>query len=416
MDRTELAFIDRFLAEHLDELVAFRRALHAHPELSWQEYETTERIAGRLRVAGLEPRVLPTGTGVICDIGDPLPPGDGVHPDGGGRAPIVAIRGDIDALPLDDEKDEQAAPYRSQVPGVAHACGHDVHTTVALGAGLAWAQYRPGGRLRLLFEPAEEVVPGGAPHVIAEGGLDGVAMIFGVHCDPRFDAGQVAVRAGAITAAADSVEVVLIGPGGHTARPDETVDLVRVAGRVAIEVPDRARELAARHGELRVVFGAVHAGEAPNVIPTHARLRASVRTPDRAVWDRAGEIVRAALDSVVAGTGAEVRVDYTRGVPPLVNDAAATALVGDAAAAILGPAAVREAHRSAGADTFAWYLERVPGCYVRLGTHTPGDDRPRRDLHAGTFDVDEHAIAVGVRTMLAAARAALVQPPPVPRG
>jgi amidohydrolase len=390
IDRSDLSFIDRFLADHLDELVAFRRTLHAHPELSWHEHATTERIAERLRVAGLEPRVLSTGTGLVCDVGE-----------GGG--PVVAIRGDIDALPLDDEKD---VPYRSQVPGVAHACGHDVHATVTLGAGLAWARHRPGGRLRLVFEPAEESVPGGAPQVVADGGLDGVAVIFGVHCDPRFDAGEVAVRAGPITSAADSVDITLTGPGGHTARPHETIDLVPLAGRVAQQLPGRARELAALRGELLLAFGAIHAGEAHNVIPTHAVLRASVRTPDPALWAQAEAIVREALAELTGGSGAQVDCTYTRGVPPLVNDPDAAELVVGAARAILGPSAVREAQRSAGADTFAWYLEEVPGCYVRLGTHTPGDDRPRRDLHAGTFDVDERAIAVGIRTMLAAAVAA----------
>lgn len=383
--------VDAFLNDHLAELIAFRRALHAHPELSWQEFETTERIAERLRVAGLEPRVLSSGTGLICDIG----PSEG---------PVVAVRADIDALAMDDEKD---VPYRSQVRGVAHACGHDVHTTVALGVGLAWANHHVRrGRLRLLFEPAEEQVPGGALQVIADGGLEDVVAVFAVHCDPHVDAGAVALRAGPISSAADSVEIELTGPGGHTARPQETVDLVRVAGQLADRLPDLVAQRAAEWGHLLCVFGAIHSGDASNVIPTTARLGGSVRTPEREVWKRAEEIVESCAAELLRDTGARWDVTYRSGVPPVENDPAATELARDAAARALGAARVGEAARSVGGDTYAWYLEEAPGTYIRLGVHGPDGEGPRHDLHAGSFDVDERSIATGIRVLLASALAA----------
>lgn len=386
------AVVDAFLDGHGDELVAFRRQLHAHPERSGEEQATTEAIASRLQVAGLVPRVLARGTGLVCDLGD----GDG---------PAVALRADIDALGMDDEKD---VPYRSQRAGVAHACGHDVHTTIVLGAGLALTSILPTlprpGRVRLLFQPAEEMVPGGALDVIAEGGLADVGMVFGLHCDPRLARGTVGVRDGAITSAADLVTLHLHGPGGHTARPERTVDLVHVTGVVA---NDLAAELHSDEPHLDLVFGAVAAGDAANVIPSTATLRGTVRTRDRDAWDRAPHALRRALERVVAPTGATFEIEHGRGVPPVVNDPGATELFAAAARATLGDDAVLPTEQSAGGDDFAWYLDQVPGTYVRLGVHGPDDVSPPLDLHVGTFDVDEGAIAVGIRVLVAATLRAL---------
>ena len=388
--------VDEFLASRGEELIAFRHHLHAHPELSHVERETTKLVAERLRVAGLSPQVLSSGTGLVCD----LCVGDG---------PVIALRADIDALGMDDTKD---VPYRSTVPGVSHGCGHDLHTTVMLGAGLVLARraresgaalpFRDGVGVRLIFEPAEESVPGGAVTVIEDGALDRVAAIYGYHADPKLDVGTVGVRVGALTAAADVLEIVLTGPGGHTARPQLTVDLVSVAARVAHELPQR---VAARGGEgrpLALVFGALQAGHAPNVIPTRAVLRGSVRTPHRGAWAQAESIVHHELEEVLRGSGAEVELRYQRGVPPVVNDPQAADVVRSAAAAVLGAEAVVEPPRSNGGDSFAWYQERVPGCYVRLGVHDPASGQPRLDLHSGRFDVDDRAIEVGIRVMVRA--------------
>lgn len=289
------------------ELVAFRRDLHMHPELGNQEFRTTAAIKARLEQAGLEPRVLAIGTGLVCDIG---PRDSGV--------PMLALRADIDALPIPDTKSDCA--YRSTVPDRAHACGHDVHTTVVLGAGLVLARLHEQGLLprpvRLLFQPAEEILPGGAADAVECGVLEGVGRIIAVHCDPKVDSGRIGLRVGPITSACDRLEVSLDGPGGHTARPHLTTDLVTAAARVATDVPALvARRMDARSG-VSVTWGRIESGHAPNVIPQHAELSGTVRCLDLDAWRRAPDIVHAAIDEVAGLYRAKTVIDYVRGCRP----------------------------------------------------------------------------------------------------
>jgi len=384
--------LDRWLAAHGAELVSVRRHIHSNPELSGEEFATADYLAARLAAAGLEPRFLPKGNGVICDIGEP-----------GDRT--VALRADIDALPLPDVKD---VPYRSTVDGVCHACGHDVHATVALGAGLMVASLAEQGllpgRVRILLQPSEERFPSGAPEVIDAGGLDDVSAIFAVHCDPRLPTGLVGVRSGPLTAAADQLEVKLTGKGGHTARPHLTTDLVNALSRVVLDVPALlSRRIDPRAG-VSLVFGAIHAGQAANAIPQTGYARGTVRVLDRNAWEEVPDLLKELVQHAIAGTGAEADVEYTRGVPPVVNDRMATATMAGAAAAALGSDKVVETPVSMGGEDFAWYLEHVPGAMARLGVGRPGD---QLDLHQGSFDIDERAIAHGVRTMVHTALAAL---------
>ncbi|MFF9477776.1 amidohydrolase [Streptomyces sp. NPDC014733] len=388
------------------ELTAFRRDLHMHPELGNQEFRTTEVIRSRLEAAGLRPRVLSLGTGLICDIGtDPadITRVDIEEGDGPAARPLLALRADIDALPIPDTK---TVAYRSTLPNRAHACGHDVHTTVVLGAGLVLAELARKGQLpypvRLLFQPAEELVPGGAPDTIEAGVLEGVGRILAVHCDPRVDAGRIGLRTGPITSACDRLEVALDGPGGHTARPHLTTDLVTAAARVAVDVPALvARRVDARSG-LAVTWGRLDAGHACNVIPQHAELSGTVRCLDLAAWRRAPDLVHAAIDEIATVHGAKSQITYVRGVPPVVNEAASAQLLHDAMTARYGPAAVEATEQSLGGEDFSWYLEHVPGAMARLGVRVPGSN-DRYDLHRGDFDVDESAIRTGVELFTAAA-------------
>lgn len=384
--------LDDWLAAREQELVAFRRHLHTFPEPSRQEHATTELIAERLRVAGLDARVLRLGTGLICDIGP---------------SPRVALRADIDALAMPDDKD---VSYRSQHPGIAHACGHDVHTAIVLGAGLYLAERWPEETrgLRLIFEPAEELVPGGALDVLADGGLDGVDRVFGLHCDPKLAVGRVGLRVGAITSAADMVVIQLFGPGGHTARPDETVDMVALAARIVNELPGCVAARLGAEAPVRVVFGALHTGDAANVVPAHAELRGSVRTPVTALWDRLPSVVEEEVAALVAAAGATCTVSYSQGVPPVTNAADAIEEVRRGVMAQLGDAAITEAVQSWGGDDFAWFAREVPSAYIRLGTHDPTDGGPMLDLHAGHFDVDERAIAIGVKVLVGAVEQHLI--------
>lgn len=375
------------------ELIEFRRDLHMHPELSNQEFRTTAAIKGRLEKAGLRPRVLDSGTGLICDIGE-----------WDGERPMLALRADIDALPIPDTKSE--CSYRSTVPDRAHACGHDVHTTVVLGTGLVLAELHRRGQLprpvRLLFQPAEEVLPGGALDAIECGVLEGVGRFLALHCDPKVDAGKVGLRVGPITSACDRLEIALDGPGGHTARPHLTTDLVTAAARVVTDVPAVvARRVDARSG-LSVTWGRIESGHAPNVIPQHAELSGTVRCLDLDTWRQAPDLVVAAIDEVANLHRAKSEINYVRGVPPVVNDQDSTELLRAAMTARRGADSVESTEQSLGGEDFSWYLEHVPGAMARLGVRVPGD-RIGRDLHQGDFDVDESAIQVGVELFTAAA-------------
>ncbi|WP_206306502.1 amidohydrolase [Streptomyces malaysiense] len=378
------------------ELVAFRRDLHMHPELGNQEFRTTAAIKERLEKAGLRPRVLATGTGLVCDIGVT----EGERP----AVPVLALRADIDALPIPDTKTD--CPYRSTVPDRAHACGHDMHTTVVLGTGLVLAELHDKGLLtrpvRLIFQPAEEVLPGGALGAIGDGVLNGVGRILAVHCDPRVDAGRVGLRHGPITSACDRLEVALDGPGGHTARPHLTTDLVTAAARVAVDVPALiARRVDTRVG-LALTWGRIESGHAPNVVPQHAELSGTVRCLDLEAWRHAPDIVHAAIDEVATMHRAKSEINYVRGVPPVVNDKGSADLLRRAMAARRGRDSVESTEQSLGGEDFSWYLEHVPGAMARLGVRRPGE-RTVRDLHQGDFDADEHAITVGVEMFTAAA-------------
>ncbi|TFV64234.1 UNVERIFIED_ORG: amidohydrolase [Bacillus sp. AZ43] len=382
------AAVDDWVAAHHQQLVATRRHLHAHPELAFAEFETTSFLEQRLRAHGLMPRRLPTGTGLVCEVGS----GD----------PVVVLRADIDALPLADLKD---VPYASTREGLCHACGHDVHTTVVLGVLVALAAMDGlPGTVRAVFQPAEETVPGGATEVVASGVLDGASRAFALHCDPSVPAGKIGLRTGAITAACDRMDVTLTGPGGHTARPQLTVDLVDALGRLITDLPGLlSRQVDPRAG-MSLVWGAVNAGVAANAIPQRGQLRGTVRVLDREAWKDAEDLMRALVERVAATTGAEVDVDYIRGVPPVVNDPRSVALLRNAALETVGTDNLVLSPQSMGGEDFGWFADVMPIALARLGTH--GGGAPL-DLHRGTFDVDERALGVGVRLLARTALHAL---------
>lgn len=375
------------------ELVALRRDLHRHPEPSWQEHRTTEVLFDRLVAAGLGPRIPRSGTGVICDIGR-----DG---------PMVAIRGDIDALRLLDLKD---VPYRSTLDGVCHACGHDLHAAAALGAGLALAQVlgdddAPPGRVRLILQPAEEAIPGGATALVAEGVMDDVAAIFALHVDPSRPVGTVAVSAGPVTSTADQVDIRLHGPGGHTGRPHLTADLAHIAARVVVDLPLGLSRLTDARDGVNLTFGSIQVGDAANVVATDARLQGSLRTTGRGAWEAAPPILRSLVAAIVEPLGATWSMEHQRGAPPLVNDPWAVGIVEAAATAVLGAGCVGPTMQSGGGEDFSWYGEHAPMGYARIGVAAP--DTARVDIHAGTFDLDERAVPLAARILATTALAAL---------
>ncbi|MGH8962152.1 MAG: amidohydrolase [Jatrophihabitantaceae bacterium] len=373
------------------DVVSIRRDLHAHPELAFAETRTSALIMRELQLLGLAPRALRGGTGAVCDIGT--------------SGPLVALRADIDALPIADLK---TVPYRSTVDGVCHGCGHDAHTAILLAVAAELVNAELSGRIRLIFQPAEETQPGGAPTAIADGVLDGVERIFALHCDPRLETGRIGLRVGPITAACDHLEVVLSGDGGHTARPHLTADLVYAIGRVITELPGMLSRRVDPRAALSLVWGAVDAGRAANAIPMSGRLSGTLRVLDRDAWDAAGPLVCELVEQLVAPSGAKAETTYIRGVPPVVNDAAAVDLQRAAVREALGAGALADTEQSMGGEDFAWYLGTVPGALARLGVRRAG--AAPFDLHQGTFDIDEAALAIGVRYTVALARAALARP------
>ncbi|WP_426247043.1 amidohydrolase [Nocardioides sp. LHG3406-4] len=385
--RDASSVITELVDKYADELSELRRDLHAHPELSWAETRTCDQVVGHLDGTGWVVRRL-DGGGVIADLGT----GEG----------LVALRADLDALPVDDLTQD---PWASTVPGVAHACGHDVHTAALVGAGLALAEVeRAGllsGRVRLLFQPAEEVMPGGALHVMGAGGLDDVDHIYGLHCDPTLDVGQVGLRVGPLTGAADALSVRLSGSGGHTSRPHLTEDLTFALGKVITELPAiLSRRLDPRAG-VSVVWGRVRAGSAHNVIPGTGEVAGTVRMLDAVAWADAERTIRSLVGHIIAPYGVTAEITYQRGVPPVVNGPQQTKVLATAVESVLGVPGHVPTTQSLGGEDFGWYLDRVPGAMGRLGTRTPGG--PTFDLHQGNLRIDERATAIGARVLAEAA-------------
>lgn len=373
------------------ELIRFRREVHQNPELSYLEKKTTERIFRTLTDAGLSPKHL-KGTGCYVDIGEgPL---------------AAAFRADIDALPIQEETD---LPYASCKDGVMHACGHDIHQTVMLGLAIALHRLNQelplGARIRVIFQPAEEQLPGGAVDVIAQGILKGVPRAFALHCEPKVDVGKIGTRIGAITSASDTIKISLKGRGGHTSRPHLTEDLVYALSQIAINVPAvLSRKTDVRSGVL-VVWGQMEAGVAPNAIPSTAFLAGTMRCLDADVWKQAGTMLDEVVEQIAAPYGVEVELEHFRGVPPTVNTEDEVAMIESACRAEVGEDSVVLVEQSMGGEDFAWMLQEVPGALIRLGTRTP--DGPSYDLHRGDYAPDEGAIEVGVRVMAATALRAI---------
>ena len=375
-------FINEWFNAHRAEVIAWRRHIHRHPETANQEVETTNFLASILQDYGLEPQRFPQ-TGLMVDIGPDTELGR------------LAFRADIDALPVTEVT---GLEYTSEVPGKMHACGHDVHTTVALGLACALADFQrvhalPLG-IRVIFQPAEEVWVGGATDVIEWGALEGVHSIFAIHAEPKLRVGRIGIRAGAITSATDVVELNIKGPGGHTSRPHLSADVVYALGKVITELPSLlSRRVDPRTGTV-LVFGQVNSGYAPNAIPETGSLTGTMRTADIGIWRDMQSLFTELVDQILAPVGVEHELTYNRGVPPVLNDDVATALLASAAQSI-DPQAVVQAPQSSGGEDFSWYLEKVPGSMARLGCWS--GEGEQHDLHMGDLIVDERAIGVGIK-------------------
>lgn len=374
--------LEQTLADVLPDLLLLRRHLHRHPELSGHEQQTAALVAGELRACGWQVREGVGRTGVLAELG----------PQG---APLVALRVDMDALPIEERTE---LDYASSRQGLMHACGHDIHTAVGLGVArlLASVGERLRSRVRLLFQPAEETAQGAA-WMKADGAMDGVQALFGVHVFPSLPVGTVGVRSGSLTAAAGELEIEVLGESGHGARPHQSTDAIWIAARVVSGLQEAiSRRLDALHPVV-VSFGRIEGGKAFNVIADHVRLLGTVRCLDLELHAQLPGWIEETVQALCRGHGGEARVHYRTISPPVHNDPALTALVAEAAVELLGRERVQWLEQpSLGAEDFAELLSGTRGTMFRLGVAGPDGCTP---LHSNTFTPDEDCLAVGVRLL-----------------
>ena len=383
---SELGFSD----EDRQLLTQLRRDLHRHPELSWQEVRTQERLSRALREGGIDQIMPAARTGIVVHV-----------PGRDAGAPAVAVRGDIDALPITEAT---GLEFASEQAGVMHACGHDVHASWAVGAALLLARSPAAGEVRVILQPAEEVGEGAAA-ILASGALDGVHAIFGAHVDRRFAVGEVVAQEGPLAASTDTFTIVLHGAGAHGARPQESADPVVGAAQliVALQTIVSRRLDPALPGVVTV--GAVHAGRASNVIPELAELAGTIRatTPDsRALLCRELERMTHAV-AATHGLRADVRI--SEGTPPVVNSRDGAVWAAQAVRDVLGGRAlVPLGTTNMGGEDFAFYLEKMPGCFLRIGARESGGERIA--AHSPRFYAAEDALFIGAAVLAQSARVA----------
>ena len=371
-------------APHIDQglferIVAMRRDLHRHPELSGKEHRTHARIVEYLKALGVRYRTI-AGTGIIAEFPGKITDG-----------PCVALRADIDALPI---VEETGLPFSSGESGVMHACGHDGHTSILLGAAsLIAADQERLLPVRLLFQPAEEIGLG-AKMMIAEGALDNVAMIFGGHIDRHYPLDTIIVSDGPVNASSDSFKLSIGGKGGHGARPHETVDAVVVGALLVIAIQTIvSREVNPAHPSV-VTVGRFHSGTAPNVIAAHAELQGTIRAQDPEVRIALHQSLQRISSAIGQLHGANIDVAIREGTPAVINPSEMTSICQAAAAEVVGSDNVRQMEvANMGGEDFGYYMEQVPGCYVRFGTTVEGVEP--HPAHSSKFDFDERVLGIG---------------------
>jgi amidohydrolase len=365
-------------------LIQVRRELHQQPELSNEEFRTTEKLRGWLNEAGITVLDLPLQTGLVAEIGS-------------GQGPLVAIRADIDALPIEEAT---GLPFSSDIPGKMHACGHDFHTAGILGAAYLLKARESGlpGTVRVLFQPAEETGHG-AIAVLESGGLSGVEAIFGLHNNPDLPAGSFGTRSGALTAGVDRFIITILGKGGHAAQPERGQDTIVTAAQIITSLQTIASRLTGATESVVVSVTRIQGGNTWNVLPGVVELEGTVRTHNEAIRQAVPRQIRQIIAGVAAAAGAEAQLDWIPGPPATVNDPRWAEFAKDTAAGLgltvfdLGP--------QMGGEDFAFYLQQLPGAFVNIGT---GGDYGH---HHPRFDVDESALVPTAQYFAELAAAAL---------
>ncbi|MGL4394668.1 MAG: M20 metallopeptidase family protein [Brevinema sp.] len=365
-------------------LVAVRRDFHENPELGFEEFRTSDKIKEYLTEMGLSPKSI-AQTGVIAEI-------TGQDP-----SRTIAIRADIDALPIHDSKD---CPYRSKIDGKMHACGHDAHTTIALGVAKILSQNTPPCNVRFLFQPAEET-DGGAVPIINEGGLDHVNAIFGLHVDSELPVGQIACRYGAMNASSDMITIELFGKKSHAAYPAGSVDAIVIAAAVIQNLQSIiSRNIDGRESAV-LSLGMIHGGTARNVIADHVVIEGTIRTLNPEIREHVNKRVKEMLDLTAKAFGGSAKYTRKLGYTSLINHDKAVDHIIENAKTLLGAQnVIMKPHPNMGVEDFAYYLEKVEGAFFYLGTANYDKGIVHHGHNEG-FDIDEDALAIGVQMQLA---------------
>ncbi len=379
--------IRELAARYAEEFVGIRRHLHAHPELSYQEFETSAYVQSKLKEYGI-PFSLKATTGVIGLL-------EGRDP--GSR--VVALRADMDALPIHEEND---VPYKSTREGIMHACGHDVHTTCLLGAARILSETKDSwqGTVKLIFQPGEEKNPGGASLLIKEGVLQdpAPASIYGLHVNPQLEVGKLSFRGGKIMASADEIYITIRGKGGHAAAPFLTTDTILVASHVVVALQ---QVISRNHDPLTpsvLSITAINGGFTTNVIPTEVKLMGTFRAMDEDWRFRAHGLIRNIVEGVCSSMGAEAEVLIDVGYPAVYNNESLTEQARAVAETYMGKEKVEETPVRMGAEDFGYYSQKIPGCFFRLGTANQAKGITA-GVHTPRFNIDESAIEIGIGMM-----------------
>jgi amidohydrolase len=361
-------------------LIYVRRQLHKNPELSWQEHQTTAYLATILEKEGISVTTWPDCTGLIADVR------------GKRTSPIIAMRAELDGVGVEDKKE---VPYASKVPKVMHACGHDLHSTILLGVAIVCNRLKEhlNGSIRFIFQPAEEVVPGGSLKMIKKNAMNGLNAVIGFHSDPFLKVGTVGLKEGLLTAGADIFDIEIIGKSGHTARPHHGKDTILCAAKVI----DSLHTLVDRNIDPREAFvltiGEVHGGYSPNSIPERVLMSGTVRMLSEETQKRMPSLIERVIKGITESMDISYNFTYHQGSPPVSNDSDLIKLIEEVSVASIGAEKIVVMEQSMGGEDFSWYLEHAPGALVRIGVTKDGCGP---SLHANTFDIDEKVIPFGV--------------------
>tara|TARA_B100001029_G_C15061379_1_gene458815 strand:- start:459 stop:1619 length:1161 start_codon:yes stop_codon:yes gene_type:complete len=373
--------INSWIDKNFDKLVDIRRWLHQHPEVGFQEYQTSEYCQSILKKLGLKiHQNQKMRTGFYAEYGN-------------GNGPVIAVRCDLDALPIKEINDIE---YSSLNLGISHACGHDAHLTNVLGLAMYLVELKIDipGKVRFIFQPAEEIAPGGAVMMIEAGAIEGVGHIIGGHILPALNPHKIGIKYGPMAAAIKQIDITLSGPGGHTSRPAESVDLIWAQSHLVISLEQAIRNQLGQKERIVLAFGSVNGGHTCNVLPAEIKMEGTLRYLNTKIEEKLIKIIDNTINAVELLTDAKINWNISYEAPGLVNDDKVTDLIIKSAKNSLGHENVIEMEESSmGGEDFAYYLQKIPGAYFRIGCN----DGKTRDIHTNDFNLDERCIITAVK-------------------